>query len=289
MQGTEYFAPESIEQAIALLAEKAGSRPFAGGTDILVQLRSGRITSACLIDIKRIPGICGVQSRNEGFAIGAATPCALLGEHAELKRAWPGVVEAANLIGSTQIQGRATLAGNLCNASPAADSVPAMIAADARCIIAGPGGQRTVDISELPLGPGENALQAGEFVVEILLPKRLPRSADAYLRSTPRTEMDIAIVGAGVDLCLDDDGTCVAARVALGAVAPRPLLVPEAGEALVGGRLEDGAICRMEDAVREACQPIDDMRGTIDYRTAVAAVLARRAAKIAFKRAGESK
>jgi carbon-monoxide dehydrogenase medium subunit len=196
-------------------------------------------------------------------------------------------VEAAGLIGSVQVKGRATLAGNLCNASPAADSVPALIAARATCVVAGPGGRREVAVERIPTGPGQTSLARGELVVEFRLPKRPPHSADAYLRLIPRTEMDIAVVGAGVSVTLDAGGTCTEARVVLGAVAPTAVLVPEAAAALVGHRLDAETLQRLDAAARRACKPITDKRGTIEYRTQVAGVLARRAAGLAFARAGE--
>ena len=199
--------------------------------------------------------------------------------------AWPGVVEATNLIGSTQVQGRASLGGNLCNASPAADSVPALIAARATCLIVGPAGRREVLVEAIQDGPGRTTLEPGEFILEFRLPPRAKRSADAYLRLIPRTEMDIAVVGAGVNLVLDDDGAIIEAHVSLGAVAPTTLLVPAAGEAIVGGKLTDTALDKLDAAARAACNPIDDKRGTIDYRTKIAGVLARRTAAIAYARA----
>jgi len=208
-----------------------------------------------------------------------------LKEHPRLKQVWPGVVEAANLIGSTQIQGRATLGGNLCNGSPAADSVPALVAAGAVATLAGPRGRRDLPVEDVMLGPRTLALTKGEFVVSFLLPPRPPRSSDAYLRFIPRTEMDIAVVGAGVNLTVDGAGTVTAARVSLGAVAARVLLVPEAAQAIIGSRLDRPAQDRLEAAARAACRPIDDKRGTVEFRIEVAGVLTRRAAMIALDRA----
>jgi len=197
------------------------------------------------------------------------------------------LVEAANLIGSTQVQGRASLAGNLCNASPAADSVPAMIAARATCVVVGPKGRREVPVESIATGPGRTSLARGEFILEFHLPKRPPRAADAYLRFIPRTEMDIAVVGAAVNLTLDSVGVCSDACVVLGAVAPTAVFVPEAAGALIGSKCDDKALAALDAAARRACKPIDDKRGTIEYRTKVAGVMARRAAAIAYQRAGE--
>ena len=287
MPSLSYVAPATAEEAVRALASAAGlAKPLSGGTDLLVQLRTGRVRPELIVDTKRIPGMIGISEEGGGFVIGAATPGAQLGEHPTLSKNWPGVVEAANLIGSTQIQGRATLAGNLCNASPAADSVPAMIAARTVCIVIGPDGRREVPVEAICTGPGRTSLAKGEFIVAFRLPKRPPRSADAYLRFIPRTEMDIAVVGCGVNVTLDADGRCTDARVALGAVAPTVLLVPEAAAALVGHKLDEATLAALDAAARRICNPIDDKRGTIDYRIKVAGVLARRAAAIAFARAG---
>jgi CO/xanthine dehydrogenase FAD-binding subunit len=283
-----YTAPSTVEEAVRALAGASGvAKVLSGGTDLLVQLRSGRVSPDLIVDTKKIPGISGVQERDGGFVIGAAASGAVIGECEALRQAWPGVVEAANLIGSTQIQGRASLAGNLCNASPAADSVPALIAARATCVVAGANGRREVPVESVVTGPGRTSLGRDELIVEFRLPKRPSRSADAYLRFIPRTEMDIAVVGAAVSLTLDAGGVCADARVVLGAVAPTAVLVPEAAAALVGRKLDETALAGLDQAARRACKPIDDKRGTIEYRTKVAGVLARRTATIAYARAEE--
>jgi CO/xanthine dehydrogenase FAD-binding subunit len=282
----DYLAPASVDEAVKALAAASAAKVLAGGTDLIVQMRSGRARPGFVLDLKRIPGTIGVRREADGsFVIGAATPGAILGEHAALAAAWPGVVEAANLIGSTQVQGRASLGGNLCNASPAADSVPAMIAARAVCVIVGPSGRREAPVEAIQAGPGRTTLAPGEFVLELRLPPRPARAADAYLRLIPRTEMDIAVVGAGVGLALDASGTICEAHVALGAVAPTCVLVPAAGQALVGTKLTPSALDALDAAARAACDPISDKRGTAEYRTKIAGVLARRAAQIAFDRA----
>ena len=280
----EYQSPTSAEEAAGLLS-KGGAHVLAGGTDLLVKLRAGMLSPSLVVDLKSVPGLRGIEHDAKGWRIGAATTCAEIGEHAELGKAWPGVVEALQLIGSTQIQGRATIGGNLCNASPAADSVPALIAAGAICEIAGVGGQREVAAEQVITGPGRNVLKAGEFILGFRLPNVPERASDAYLRLIPRTEMDIAVVGAGVSLALDAQGICTHARVSLGAVAATPLLVTEAANALIGTRVDDAALDALDTAARAACKPIDDKRGTVAYRIKVAGVLARRAATIAHDRA----
>src|SRR5579864_8909598 len=224
----DYTAPSTVEEAVRILAEAPGTaKVLSGGTDLLVQLRSGRAKPGLIVDIKKIPGISGIRERDGGFVIGASTPGAVIGECEALKLAWPGVVEAANLIGSEQIQGRASLAGNLCNASPAADSVPAMIAARATCVIAGPNGKREAPVEAIVTGPGRTSLAKGEFLVAFHIPKPKPHQADAYLRFIPRTEMDIAVVGCPVNVTLDAGGQCTDARVVLGAVAPTQSICEE--------------------------------------------------------------
>lgn len=281
-----YESPETVDAAVALLGgAPSRTRVLAGGTDLLVQLRSGLIEPDLVVDIKAIPGMRDITAEDGGFRIGAAVAGAELKEHPEVKKLWPGVVEAVDLIGSTQIQGRCTMVGNLCNASPAADTVPAMIAAGATIRVIGPGGQRDVPVEEVVTGPGKTSLDDGEFVTSVFLPARPPRSGDAYLRFIPRTEMDIAVVGAGISVTLDETGICTAARVGLGAVAATPLLVTDAAAALIGTKIDEQALASLGSAASAACKPIDDKRGTVGYRTKVAAVLAKRAAVIARDRA----
>lgn len=291
-----YMAAQSAQAASAALAAESGSaRVLAGGTDLLVQMKSGNLLVDLVVDIKKIPGIREIVPEAGGLRVGAAVAGAELGENAAIRTMWPGVVEAARLIGSTQVQGRCTMVGNLCNGSPAGDSVPALVAADAVVRIEGPVGSRDVPVLDIPAGPGRTTLKKGEIVTSILLPARPARSGDAYLRFIPRTEMDIAVASAAVNLTLDAIGTVTAARVALGAVAPKVLLVDTAARAIIGSKLDASALAAFVAACEAACTPIDDKRGTIAFRTSTAGVLARRAALIAYARAmgvetaGESK
>ena len=286
MTELRYEAPESIEAAVALLGDNAKTaKIFAGGTDLLVQMREQIIDPTLLIDIKKIPETQGITITSDSIRIGASVCGAELGESIELNRTWPGVVEAAGLIGSEQIQGRATLAGNICNASPAADSVPALIAANARTEVAGPNGMNNLPVQDIAVGPGKISLGTGEFIAAIILPKPPPRSGDAYLRFIPRTEMDIAVVGVGVSLSLNDQGYCTSARVVLGAVAPTARIAETASNVLVGDKISKTLLDEAASAARKVCSPIDDKRGTGEFRTKVAGVLTRRAIKIAWKRA----
>ena len=281
----QYATPNTVEDAVGLLAGASGeARVLAGGTDLLVQMRYGMLEPDLVVDIKHIEETRTITAENGGFRIGAAVAGAELSEHPDVPSMWPGVVEAVDLIGSTQIQGRASMGGNLCNASPAADSVPAMIAAGMVAKVAGPNGVREVPVEEICAAPGRTSLAKGEFVVSLMLPARPARTGDAYLRFIPRTEMDIAVVGCGVNLRVDGD-TITEARIALGAVAPTVVLVPDAAAAIVGTKLDDAALDALAAAASAACNPIDDKRGTVEFRTHVAGVLAKRAAKIAYDRA----
>jgi carbon-monoxide dehydrogenase medium subunit len=286
MSEMRYEAPTTLEGAVALLAGAQGlAKVLAGGTDLLIQMRSARVTPELVVDLKRIPEMTSIVAENGGFRVGAAVSCMALSEHAAFAKAWPGVTEAAMLIGSYQIKGRASVGGNLCNASPAADSVPALIVAGAIANIVGPNGRRTAPVEDIATGPGKNSLAKGEIVASFSLPPRPARSGDAYLRFIPRTEMDIAVVGAGVNLTLDAKGICSQARVSLGAVAERALLVSEAAAALIGTKVDAAALKNLAAAASAACRPIDDKRGTKEYRIKVAGVMARRAAEIALDRA----
>jgi xanthine dehydrogenase FAD-binding subunit len=286
MPSLNYVAPTTVSDAVKILADATGpTRVMSGGTDLLVQLRSGRLKPELIVDTKKIPGIIGIAQNADGsFTIGAATSGAQLGEHDALKAAHPGVVEAANLIGSTQVQGRASLAGNLCNASPAADSVPAVIAAGGTVTIAGPAGTRTAAVESIVTGPGRTSLAKGEMVTSFHLPAPGARTSNAYLRFIPRTEMDIAVVGCGASITLAADGTIAAAKISLGAVAPTQVAVDVSG--IIGTKLDEAALAKLDAAARAVCNPIDDKRGTIEFRTKVAGVLARRTAAIAMARAG---
>ncbi len=280
-----YESPDTLEAASKLLAAEGDARVLAGGTDLLVQIRSEVLSPTLVVDIKGIAETRSIKEEAGGIRIGAAVTGAELKEHPLLKKVWPGLVEAANLIGSTQVQGRCSLGGNLCNGSPAADSVPAMIAASAVASIVGPNGRRELKVEDIMLAPRKLALTKGEIIASFLLPKQAGKSGDAYLRFIPRTEMDIAVVGCAVSLTLDASGTCTAARVSLGAVAARPLLVEDAGKALVGTKVDEAALEKAAAAARAACKPIDDKRGTIEFRTEVAGVLTKRTALIALERA----
>ncbi|MGB1389720.1 MAG: FAD binding domain-containing protein [Paracoccaceae bacterium] len=282
----QYHTPATFEDAAKIALDAQGvTRFLAGGTDVLVQLRSDLVEPDTLIDVKKIEGTNNItKNANGSWTLGVAVSGAEMSEHPELGGDWPGLVEAMDLIGSTQVQGRATLTGNLCNGSPAADSVPVMFATGATVSVTGPDGTREVAVEDIPAGPGKTNLAKGELVSAIHIPARGQGGGDAYLRFIPRTEMDIAVVGCGVNLRVDGD-TITEARIALGAVAPTVVLVPDAAAAIVGTKLDDAALDALAAAASAACNPIDDKRGTVEFRTHVAGVLAKRAAKIAYDRA----
>lgn len=287
MKDIEYAAPQTIAEAVKILNEKGDrARILAGGTDIIVQLREHRRDADVLVDIKRIPEVNALTLDGKGLTVGAAVPCYQLYENKEIARLYPGLIDAASLIGGIQIQSRASLGGNLCNSSPAADSIPPMIALEAVCVIIGPGGTREVPVEKFCTGPGKNVLGRGELLVSVRFPRPKPNSGAAYLRFIPRNEMDIAVAGAGVAVVLDGAKTkCTAARVAIAAVAPTPLFVAEAGAALVDGTLNENLIAKAAAAAQAAARPISDLRGDADYRRHLVGVLVTRALALAIDRA----
>ena len=285
MQAVRYEAPRTLDEAIRLMSTEPDAAPLAGGTDLLIQFRAGSKAPSSFVDLKRIPELTQLTIDDRGLRLGAATPASDIGADGEVQRLWPGLAESVRLIGSTQIQGRGSVGGNLCNGSPAADTTCALIVNQAQCIIVGPAGERRIAAEAFCTGPGRTVLGSGELLVTIQIPRPAARTGDAYLRLIPRTEMDIAVAGAAVSVTLDEAGVCRAARVAIGAVAPTALLLPEAAEALVGSRLTEEALRRAGEAASRAANPIDDKRGTVAYRRAVVGVLTRRAAAIAGDRA----
>ncbi len=290
LQAFDYATPRSVEEAVSLLAERGDeARVLAGGTDIIVQVREGRRRVALLVDVKHIAELNQLTyDAAAGLVIGAAVPCYKIYGQSDIAAAYPGLIDAVSLVGGIQIQGRATVGGNLCNASPAADTIPALIVHEAICIIAGPNGRRDVPVEQFCTGPGRTTLQRGEFLVALRIPAPKPNSGAAYLRFIPRNEMDIAVVGAGASVVLDQArNSFTAARIALGAVAPTPLLVESAAAALVGQPVSDEVIQRAAEAAQAAARPIDDMRGTAEYRRHLVGVLTRRALRGAIQRAKE--
>ena len=288
MQDFEYAAPASIEEAITLLAEPgANARILAGGTDILVQLREGLRQTALVVDIKKIPELGAIAVAADGsLRLGAAVPCHRIWSDARLVAGYPAVTDSARIIGGWQIQGRASLGGNLCNSSPAADSIPALIVEKATCEIAGPRGRRQVPAVEFCTAPGKNVLERGEFVVALSFPPPEARAGSRYIRFIPRNEMDIAVAGSGVWLRLDAAGKTVeAARIALAAVAPTPVAATEAAEWLAGKPASEESWKKAGELARRVARPITDLRGPKEYRVHLVGVLVARALATAAERA----
>lgn len=291
MQAIEYASPKSVDEVVALLQQKGDmARVMCGGTDLLVALREGRRQAEVVVDVKRLPETSELSyDPQQGLTLGAAVPCYRMYDDKAVAAAYPGLIDAATLIGGVQIQGRASFGGNLCNASPAADSIPVLIAHQAVCTIVGPNGRRTVPVEEFCIAPGRTQLQPGEFLVSMSIPAPKAGFGAAYLRFIPRNEMDIAVVGAGAAVQLDESRSkFVSARIALGAVAPTPLYVPEAGAALAGQPVNADSIAKAARIAQDAAKPISDMRGTAEYRKHMSGVLTRRALEKAVERAKAS-
>ncbi len=291
MEAFDYVAPRTLAEAYALLGNGKRSQFLAGGTDIIVQLRERRKSCDQLIDLKKIPETMGFRWEADGaLSIGTATPCAELYEDTEIKRKLPALVDAASLIGGIQIQSRASLGGNLSNASPAADSSPALIALGAQLVIGSAAGQRTIPVESYFTGPGRNSLEPGELLVRIIVPAQPAHSGAFFHRFIPRNEMDIAVASAGVRIVLNAAGDRIeSARVALGAVGPTPLMVPAAATALVGQAPGAAAFAKAAEAAEAMASPITDMRGSIAQRNRLSAVLTTRALEGALKRAQEAR
>jgi CO/xanthine dehydrogenase FAD-binding subunit len=288
LQAVAYLPATSVDEAIKALLEGGElARILSGGTDVIVQAREGRRDIAMLVDIKQVPE-ANVLSYDPkaGLTLGATVPCYKIYEDETIARLYPALIDSASLIGGIQIQSRASLGGNLCNSSPAADSIPTLIALGAVCTIAGPQGLRTLPVEEFCTAPGRNAMQVGELLVSFQFPVPQPRSGARFLRFIPRNEMDIAVANAAVSLTLNAAGDRIEqARVAIGAVAPTPLLVKEAGDRLAGAAPTPEGIAPALEAARAAARPIDDMRGSIAQRRHLVGVLVRRAIEGAVERA----
>ncbi len=285
MHSFDYAAPDSVSAAVSLLAANPGARLLAGGTDLIVQMRAHRREPGLVVDAKRIPELSALTfDSGGGLTLGAAVACWRIYGDAQVRAVFPSLVEVASLIGGTAIQGRASIGGNLCNAAPSADATPLLIALGATCRVVGPAGERAIAAEDFCVAPGRNALADGELLVSIHIPAPRPGSGAHYLRFIPRNEMDIAVAGAGVSLTIAD-GVVTAARVALASVAPTPLLVPEAGQAIAGKPATEETFALAGEAAKAAAKPITDMRGTIEYRRHLCAVLTRRALTAAARQA----
>lgn len=287
MRDFEFDSPQTLSEAVAVLAKHNGSaRCLAGGTDLIDHIRTGRMTPERVVDVKKIPELNVLELTAQGLRIGAAVSCARIYEHEGIVHRYSAIADSCHIIGGIQIQSRATLGGNLCNSGPAADSTPSLIALGGVCVIEGPKGRREVAIEQFCTGPGKNALQPGELLIELRFPPRPANSGSHYRRFIPRNEMDIAVVGVGASVELDGAGTTFAdVRVALGAVAPTPLFVAEIGKTLAGQPVGDETYAKAAELARTAARPIDDMRGTAEFRKHLVGVLTERVLREAVHRA----
>jgi carbon-monoxide dehydrogenase medium subunit len=290
MRDFEYECPRSLAEAVAVLGRFNGqTRPLAGGTDLIDQIRVGRHAPSVVVDIKKLPELNVLEITESGLRLGAAVPCYRIYGCCDINKNYAALADSARIIGGIQIQSRASVGGNLCNSGPAADSTPSLIALGAVAVIAGPIGTRDVPVEDFCTGPGKNVLAPGELLVELKFPARPVRSGSHYRRFIPRNEMDIAVVGVGASVVLDDSGEkFVSARIALGAVGPTPLFAKQAGELLAGKKANEKSFEEAAKAAQAIATPIDDMRGTKEFRTHVTGVLVRRVLEEAVKRARES-
>jgi carbon-monoxide dehydrogenase medium subunit len=286
LQDVKYARPKTLQEAVRLLHEGGPTaRVLAGGTDIIVMARERRRDTSVFVDIKGIPETVGIRyDATGGLTLGAATPLYQIYRDATVQRLYPAIVDSASLIGGTAIQGRASLGGNLCNAGPAADAIPTMIVLEGTANIIGPNGERTVAIEDFCTAPGRSVLEVGEVVVSLHFPPPRPGSGARFLRFIPRNEMDIAVVNSATSLVLDGNNV-TSARISIGAVAPTPLFVLEAGAALAGKALSEATIAAAANAARDAARPIDDMRGSIRQRKQLSYVLTERTIRDAVHRA----
>ena len=287
MKWIDYAHPQTVREAVNLMADagEGGARALAGGTDLLVHLRAKVLTPDLVVDVKGVPELNEISyNPSTGLTIGAAVPCYKIYGNEAVSAAYPGLIDAASLIGGTQIQGRASLGGNLCNATPSGDSIPIMIALDGVANISGPNGDRQVPVEDFCTGVRQNVLGVGEILVSVHFPPPAPNSGARYIRFIPRNEMDIAVAGAGVSVTLDN-GNIGSARVSLASVAPTPLFVKEAGDAMAGKPATEETVRIASGLARDAARPITDMRGTIEYRQHLCEVLTRRALLTAIERA----
>jgi len=287
MRDFEYEAPKSVAEAVQVLSRHNGSaRPLAGGTDLIDQIRTGRHQPQVVVDLKKIPELSVLENSATGLRLGAAVPCYRIYGDAGICETYAALADSARIIGGVQIQSRASVGGNLCNSGPAADSTPSLIVLGAVAVIAGPAGRREVPVENFCTGPGKNILAPGEFLVELKFPARAAHSGSHYRRFIPRNEMDIAVVGVAASVVLDAKGeTFVSARIALGAVGPTPIYAKDAGALLAGQSVSEESIGNAADAAKAVASPLDDMRGTKEFRTHITGVLTRRVLEEAVKRA----
>lgn len=287
MHEFDFAAPDTLQQAVELLGRANGdARALAGGTDLIPQIKENRRHPSLVVDVKKIPELNVLSYDTDGLRIGAAVSCTAIASFAAVKEHYPALAEACALIGSYQIQNRAALGGNICNAAPSADAVPPVLSYSGRLVIAGPNGQRELAAETFFTGPGQTVLTGGEVLVEIQLPPPPANSGAAYLRFIPREEMDIAVAGVGSFVQLSADGqSCQQARITLASVAPTPVRADEAEAFVAGKALDATTIAEAGELAAKAARPISDVRGSAAYRLELVKVLTRRTLQTALERA----
>jgi carbon-monoxide dehydrogenase medium subunit len=287
MHAFDYCAPADLQEALQMVASHSGRvAVLAGGTDLTVAMRLGRKRPDLVVDLKKIPELTQAQARNDVLMLGAAVPCRRIYQSQEVRSVFPALVDSTTLIGGIQIQGRATLGGNLCNAAPSADTVPALMAYGATALVASAKSTRRVPVEQVCIAPGQTCLSADEVITHLMVPVPPPCSGAMFIRFIPRNEMDIAVVNAAAYVELDSSlKTFKNARIAIGSVAPVPLLVNKASELLVDCPVSDASIAQAAGASSDAASPITDMRGTIEHRKHLIKVLVTRALNGAIRRA----
>ncbi len=280
---TEYVVPQSVGEAVEALSESPEARVIAGGTDLMVGMREGHIRPTRLVDITRIQELSGISTQNGSLRIGAATKIDEILHHPTVRSEYPALVDAGQLLGGWQIQNMATLAGNLCNASPAAEMSGPLLVLDAEVEVMGPSGERRIPLDEFWTGPGKTVLEPAEILTTIVIPGEVSGRLSAYQRVDIRHSVDIALVSSAVGVELSE-GKVRLARIALGAVAPTVIRVTEAEAFLQGRTLSEEVLDKLEDLAEAAAVPISDVRASAEYRSAMAGVLARRVLLLAAER-----
>lgn len=293
MQEFKYVKAQKIDELLSLLSQtQENPKILSGGTDLISQLSDSKIKSNLIIDIKGIPEVNEIKFDQSGLFVGSAVNCLSLSSNTQLQSSFPGLLDGFSLIGGPQIQGRATIGGNLCNASPAADSIPTLIVHNARCVITGQNGQREVPVEEFCIAPGKTVLKKDEFLVGVQIPNPVHGFGACYQRFIPRNEMDIAVVGVGSSLTINNDSKIEKVRVALGAVGPTPLVAKGVDKVLIGQSITDtnleSKIKEASQIVKQTARPITDMRGSAEQRTHLVEVLTRRTFLNAIERAKSS-
>jgi CO/xanthine dehydrogenase FAD-binding subunit len=280
----DYLAPKSLTEALSMLSDRPGATPLAGGTDLLVQIKERHRPVEAVLSLRRVPELHQL-SVNGGLTFGAAVTTGQISADRHIQQAYTALAVGAGLIGSIQIRHMATVGGNLCNASPSADTAPPLLVLEAQAVIAGAQGERTLPLAELFVGPGQTSLAAGELLKELMIPRPQNRTGSFYLRHTPRAWMDIAAVGVAAAVTLDSQGAITEARLALGAVAPTPIRACAAEALLAGQRPTDELLAEVGLAAASEANPIDDLRASAEYRRHLVSVLTQRAVRQALAQA----